>query len=179
MFNTLQLDTQKRLASLAERIYGIEPEATTSLEFTISMLLERPESLLTNAETAFKRAYPYIYCISASNDDNLQETRIAFMEAKAQEKRDRAYARLNGHTSRCFYVGSSCNLAKRMKEHFGFGASSTYSLQLAHWADGFPELKLTMHAAMYPSDTDSEIIQALEDTLWESHLPMFGKKGGK
>lgn len=179
MFKNLRVETQNRLSSLAAGMAGVEPDETLSIEFTVSTVLDAWEDIFEKLDSASRKAYPYIYCISAVSDDNLPEIRGAFMEAKAQEKRDRAYARLNEHTSRCFYVGSSSNLPKRIREHLGYGAKSTFSLHLAHWAEGFPELKLVLTAAMYPVGTESEILQALEDTLWERNRPMFGRKGSR
>lgn len=143
------------------------------------MVLDNWEEIFEKLDSGSRKAYPYVYCLSAVSDDNLPEIRAAFMEAKSQEKRDRAYARLNERISRCFYVGSSNNLPKRIREHLGWGAKSTFSLHLAHWADGFPELMLVLNAAMYPSDTEREVLQALEDTLWEKSCPMFGRKGSR
>ena len=88
-----------------------------------------------------------------------------------------AYPRLNAQAT-CFYVGSSQSVAKRLKEHLGFGAGKTYALQLVHWARPL-SLELDFVCAKYAENTPIEAIQALEDTLWETSKPMFGRQGRK
>ena len=71
---------------------------------------------------------------------------------------------------------SSYNLLKRLKEHLGYGAKDTYALQLAHWAREM-NLDIEVVCAEYPEGIGQEILQTLEDTLWETLKPMFGRKG--
>ena len=68
---------------------------------------------------------------------------------------------------------------QRFKEHIGYGAKSTYALHLSHWAQDFPYLELTCHYAQYQEGTAQNLLQALEDALWEKKTPMFGRKGSK
>jgi len=42
----------------------------------------------------------------------------------------------------------------------------------------FPlNLELGFTCAKYPVDVSEEVLQALEDTLWDQLKPMFGRKG--
>jgi hypothetical protein len=62
--------------------------------------------------------------------------------------------------------------------HLGFSASATYALQLVHWARPLL-LELDFVCARYAENTPFEVVQALEDTLWETRKPMFGRQGRK
>jgi hypothetical protein len=97
------------------------------------------------------------------------------VKAKARKTRWRAYPHLNAQRT-CLYVGSSRSLATRLRDHLGFGPKGTYALQLLHWAPPL-SLQLEFVCARYAEDTPTEVIAALEDTLWEARRPMFGRKG--
>jgi GIY-YIG catalytic domain len=115
----------------------------------------------------------YFECRSTSID--LARVERTFASAKARKAHHRAYPRFNAQGT-CFYVGSSQSVARRFKEHLGFGASKTYALQLVHWARPL-SLELDFVCAKYAENTRFEVIQALEDTLWETRKPMFGRQG--
>lgn len=117
----------------------------------------------------------YFECCSPSID--LDEVRQIFAASKANDTNDRAYPRLNSDR-KCFYVGSSQSVAKRLTEHLGYGAKKTYALQFIHWARPL-SLRIEFVCARYPESTPSAVIQALEDTLWETKKPMFGRQGRK
>jgi len=120
-----------------------------------------------------KASLYYFDCRSTGID--LAVVERAFAKAKARKTRKRAYPRLNAQAT-CLYVGSSQSVARRFQEHLGFGASGTYALQLVHWARPL-SLELDFVCARYADDTPIEVIQALEDTLWETRKPMFGRQG--
>jgi hypothetical protein len=120
----------------------------------------------------------YLYAISrVSLVPSNEIVSHAFSVAKASEKGKRAYARLNTPSS-CIYVGSSEKIHQRIKEHLGYGAKGTYSLQLAAWAVPH-NLSLKLWCAQYSEDTASGVLQALEDTLWSELKPMFGRQGAR
>lgn len=178
MFNELTKQTKARLTALVSSLVDIHPIRTDTIEFKISAVLDSPDSLITLMATEPEKGRPYIYSLSVIECSNLETIRQKFSEAKDERKKGRAYARLNTQSS-CFYVGSSYDFQKRCKEHMGFGTKSTYALQLAHWAQGFPSLRLRLDYAQYQVGTGQDILQALEDTLWDNLKPMFGRKGGK
>ena len=109
------------------------------------------------------------------NNPDLVEVELAYIKAKAEKKNGRAYSRFI-RRSRVFYVGSSWNLLKRIEEHLGYGAKDTYALQIVHWA-GAMNLEIEVICAEYPEGIEKEILQTLEDTLWDTLKPMFGRKG--
>jgi hypothetical protein len=179
MFNDLQIQAKKRLEEIFNRLTGVTPTRTGIIEFSISEVLNTQEKLIESVAGCSKKGLPYVYTLSISEDNQLDAIRESFSKAKAQEKNGRAYARLNKKPSYCFYVGSSFDFSKRYKEHIGYGAKATYALHLAHWAQDFPSLQLTLAYAEYQQGTEQDLLQALEDALWEKLQPMFGRQGSK
>lgn len=120
----------------------------------------------------------YLYTISRQSSDPSNENLAgSFAHAKASEKGQRAYARSNA-PSPCIYVGSSGKIHQRIKEHLGYGAKGTYSLQLSAWAASL-SLHLKLWCAQYPASTPPDVLQALEDALWSQLRPMFGRQGAR
>jgi len=117
----------------------------------------------------------YFDCCAPGID--LSKVEQTFAVAKAHETNDRAYPRLNAK-GQCFYVGSSQSVAKRLSEHLGYRARKTYALQLIYWARPLA-LELEFVCARYAESTPPAVVQALEDTLWETKVPMFGRQGRK
>lgn len=118
----------------------------------------------------------YIYQFSVE-DDVCEELHGAFKEAKETRKNDRAYCRLNP-ASALLYVGSSSDLVSRIKQHLGFGSKGTYAMQLCHWLPDI-EGSLRIQAWRFSKEIDGTVVQAIEDGLWASTRPMFGRQGAR
>ncbi len=96
--------------------------------------------------------------------------------ALAAGEKSRSVARDNRVSSSCLYVGSTTgsSLQSRIGQHFGFGYAGTYALHLSHWQGTPFEVRLTV--ATYEG-VEPRVIQELEDYLWSTVQPMFGKTG--
>jgi len=177
-FFALPEQTQSALASLSVAVGGVIPVNVRTWKIDMSALPTVPDGvdLIQQVSDWAGKSKACLYCFeNQSRDVDLVAVELAFTDAKDRVTNARAYPRLNLHGS-CFYVGSSQSLAKRFKEHLGFGASETYALQLTHWARPL-DLKLEFVCAKYPDGTTPEVIHALEDTLWQTRKPMFGRQG--
>lgn len=178
-FSPLPTQAQAALASISAAVDGVLPASVRSWPIDVAELsVEAAGSALVKDISdwagASQRCLYYFEC--RSTDVDLAAVERAFVKAKARKTDQRAYPRLNGEGT-CFYVGSSRSVAKRVRDHLGYGAKGTYALQLVHWA---PEsLQLDFVCARYADDTPFEVVQALEDTLWETKRPMFGRQGRK
>jgi len=79
------------------------------------------------------------------------------------------------------YVGSKeHNIKKRMKEHLGLNNNrSTYSLFLKDWwpTNTVITVKIWSMEKLLKHDDKYEMLQILEDLIWEEYKPIFGKKG--
>lgn len=118
------------------------------------------------------RAALYVFAISES--DQVERVADAFRKARGNVEN---LPRDHGALSNILYVGSSRNLPKRLRDHFGLGSAKTYGLKLNKWLPA--DVSLELHYAFYSQETGAIAIAALEDALWEVHKPMFGRKGGK
>lgn len=124
---------------------------------------------------SYKSKFIYIFYINSlfTHSDLFKE----FLDNK--KKNDLSFcAASTERTTNTLYVGQSSSILSRVKEHLGHGAQRTYSMQLAHWARPL-NLDLTITCARYPGDTDAQALQDLEDTLWDTLLPLLGKRGGR
>ena len=121
-----------------------------------------------------------IYLLQVIHGGDVEAIREAFADAKKHDRVERrAYPRMNEGSaagSRCLYVGSSADIGKRLREHLGYGARQTYALQLAHWARDL-RLEVEFVCVKYEGTEDKEVLQALEDTLWDELQPLFGRRG--
>jgi hypothetical protein len=179
-FARLPAQTQATLAQLSAEVGGITPIEVRSWSVaTASLPVELAGLPLLEEVNAWadksKSCLYFLECEGANVD--LAAVEDAFARAKAHEANDRAYARLNAQC-RCFYVGSSQSVAKRLNDHLGYGARGTYALQLHHWARPL-SLVLEFVCAKYADNTPFSVVQALEDTLWQTRQPMFGRQGRK
>lgn len=176
-FKALSDLTRAHLLQLADRVTHAAPTDIRNMRVSTHQLdpaIEQ-EDLLDEASTWMRKDYRYLYYVQVMNNPDLAKVESAFSNAKKAKKNGRVYPRFNNQ-SEFLYVGSSSNIFQRFKEHLGYGSRSTYSLQLAHWARDL-NLALDFICARYGKDMDSDVIQAIEDELWNGLLPMFGRKG--
>jgi len=83
------------------------------------------------------------------------------------------------HPDSCsLYVGTSESLYERFRTHLGRGTGkTTWALYLSAWA---VQLKTKFVVEYYEfTETVTEDVELIEGVLWDSLLPLFGKKGGK
>lgn len=180
IFSALPAQTQSALASLSSAVSGVVPIDVRTWQIDISALPSEKDGLQLIKEVfkwagKSKACLYYFECCSPGID--LANVERAFSDAKAHDASDRAYPRLNV-SGKCFYVGSSQSVAKRLTEHLGYGATKTYALQFIHWARPL-SLHIEFVCAKYPETTPTGVVQTLEDTLWETKQPMFGRQGRK
>jgi len=176
-FKSLPDYARKHLLELAARVTDIVPIDTGSLRVQTRQLDPEIEqrALLDKVSTQTCKNHLYLYYFQVVNNPNLAEIERTFLNTKETEKNRRAYPRFN-HQSKFLYVGSSFNISQRFKDHLGYGSKRTYSIQLAHWACNL-NLELDCIYAKYPQDIAHDVIQVIEDTLWDELRPMFGRRG--
>lgn len=87
------------------------------------------------------------------------------------------FCRWNDVLSDYLYIGRSQKLRSRLKQHLGAGNEGIFAMHMLRWATG---VQCKVEISYYQFDLlDDLIIQALEDALWQSFNPMFGRKGEK
>lgn len=169
---------QEALARVSAAVDGATPEAVAAWPIAVAELPADADgcSLLGAVRDwacGSKRCLYYLDCSAPLVD--LAAIAETFPVTKAQARGARAFPRRN-LPSECLYVGSSQSIVKRLREHLGYGAPSTYALQLRHWARPL-SLHLEFCCASYAETTHYSVVQTLEDALWESKGPMFGRRG--
>lgn len=75
------------------------------------------------------------------------------------------------------YVGRSKSLKTRLRQHLGAGGAGVYAMHLERWATGI-DADLSISYMQFVNQHDL-LVQAIEDGIWESLRPAFGRKGGK
>jgi hypothetical protein len=86
--------------------------------------------------------------------------------------------------SQILYVGSSkaSNLNTRMRNHFGVGSKSVYSLHLKHWIkeDFQNNIRVDLFQIDSPENRYQNInlLELIEQGFWDELKPMFGKRSG-
>jgi len=176
-FKALPEHTREHLLQLAARVTDVVPIEIGSFRISTRKLNSNIEqkTLLDEVAARTHKNYLYLYYVQVMNNPDLAEVKRSFSNAKEREKKRRAYPRFN-RQSAFFYVGSSSNISQRFKEHLGYGSEKTYSIRLAHWA-GSLNLELDFVYARYRESIAPDVIQVIEDTLWDTLSPMFGRKG--
>lgn len=119
-----------------------------------------------------------IYLIDAQKIDakTMESIRRLFGKDQKAKLPERKYSQWNNRDGRCLYVGSSQKMRRRLKEHLGFGTEHTYALNLVHWASEL-DLALSVRILKFPKEIDYQLIQHLEDVVWEMEKPLFGRQG--
>jgi hypothetical protein len=87
------------------------------------------------------------------------------------------YCRVNrDHAdSLTLYVGRSKTLRARLRQHLGAESRGVYAMHMLRWASG---IDAQIHVSyMKFEGQDDLLIQAIEDGLWTSLRPTFGRKG--
>jgi hypothetical protein len=135
---------------------------------------------------------PTIYAIFAENkfadQERLKAIKEKFARLKTNHKKDGknyAVSKINEDyweiSKLCLYIGSSANIFSRLKNHLGIGGKSrgSSSLYLSDWWWD-PENKIKIYLwdfGDYLSKHREISLHDIEDLLWASCHPLFGKEG--
>jgi hypothetical protein len=189
-FDALPNLVRQHLQDLADSVVGVVSEEQNSWIIHTSELGAKSNipGVVEEVRRWAGKGSKFLYYLQLLGQPDLDAIRKAYSSSRKRDKGTRAYARLiknqpfspnrGEEPLTCFYVGSSSNVSLRLKEHLGYGAKATFSLQLAHWTEGL-DLELKFICAKYRGFERSEVYQALEDTLWDQLTPIFGRRGGR
>ncbi len=122
----------------------------------------------------------YIYRFSVGNHSTSKVLRESLTDTKSSADNTRKYSRVDSasNDALCLYVGGSKSVTQRMKQHLGYSHSAVYSLHLKSWPnpqDSFVIIEILKCLG----DVGQDVLQAIEDSLWQSSMPLFGKQGAK
>ncbi len=172
-FSRLSFQASENMTEIARRCLSVVPADHRAWTFNTSNLATGVLPLVEDIKK-WDRPGSYIYYFQCAGDADLAKILDVFRYSKLRDKGLRSYARPN-EVSPCLYVGGSKNIVARLKQHLGYStARGTYSLQLLHWATSL-SFDLILSCALYSSEHAQDVLQALEDTLWDINMPMLGR----
>ncbi|ELA7195914.1 hypothetical protein RAL08_004499 [Vibrio parahaemolyticus] len=120
----------------------------------------------------------YLYIVEFSENitiEQIKNSREAFR--RVRESKDINFSRdnIDNDPHRTIYVGTSQGIKERFRTHLGVGKGrSTWALYLSEWLE--EEVIITTVPLLNFTQDETQLI---EDVIWDSCKPMFGKKGGK
>ncbi|MFH2046716.1 MAG: hypothetical protein ABIK92_16410 [Pseudomonadota bacterium] len=170
----------KKLRAIADGLVGLYPIETKTVKFNTKILdhESNPPELVNEFYTWEKvQKSIFVYYFSVLQDADLEIIQKRITDAKKEKLAQRAYPRINS-PSRYLYVGSSREIAKRIKEHLGFGYEKTYAMNLAFWCNDL-NLDMDIFCMRYNPTATKEVIQAFEDGLWDHLKPLLGRQGAR
>lgn len=182
-----EFDKQKDFINRAEKVEFGEPSVNQLLKRDKGKFVIDPVLLKLISDSKDKKAI-YVFELSGKTD----YTRLIDAFSNNQLKKERTsglsnktyhVSKFNGEcvrlNSTIIYVGSKeKDLLQRMKQHLGveqIKSRSVYSLYLNDW---WPiNIPVLIKIWFFPKETEPEVLQLMEDALWEGLFPLFGKKG--
>lgn len=145
----------------------------------LEITLERIEELIDDIPSGYRKTdkgNDYVYVIRASA--NMQD-QVARLGAQLEDARKSAddYCRVNSENTNtdALYVGRSKTLKVRLRQHLGAENRGIYSMHLQRLATG-NDTKISISYMRFENKEDL-LVQAIEDSLWASLRPAFGRKG--
>lgn len=122
------------------------------------------------------REIDYVYVIRLQPD---KQALVPVLWAQLEAARTLAddYCRVNKENANAnaLYVGRSKKLKSRLTQHLGTEQRGIYSMHLQRWATG-NDAKISISYMKFEKQEDL-LVQAIEDGIWSSLKPAFGRKG--
>jgi len=116
-----------------------------------------------------------IYRLTVNNQAGANSLRDAFVGYEPQD--GHKLARNNDvNDSTAVYVGSSQKIGQRLQQHLYTCARGTYALKMHLWCPVAVN-SIAVEIAVVRGNIQAAVIQDIEDALWRSSRPMFGKIG--
>jgi len=124
--------------------------------------------------------HPALYSLSVENAEIAEAIRNAFDGLPAEQERGYRLPRRNpgGEGQTTLYVGGSEGIRRRLREHIGSAPVGTYALNMQRWCPEFDGV-VTVSVQSFSPEVHRDCRQDLEDTLWDSLQPIFGKRGAR
>ena len=185
--NDLIKRAQNTLSEQLKRLDRVITKDWISLEFN-SLDFRTDENIKELCETISKHSTPVIYRIyvnSVTDQKTLVSNYLSFHESNRKKQRgvDRFnISKFNGGDSLTLYVGSSAKFKSRLESHLGKGSIRTFALKINKWDNALDyKLKINVFKVEYldGSPVPQNVLELIEQEVWDIHRPVFGKKSGK
>lgn len=170
----------KNTESILQLLKSVELKQIDSIEIKACNLINKQKrSVLYNQVATFKEK-KCIYLFTIQDWENhILKIKSAFEIFNKGNKprvlgKTHNTSRYNAkHNSSTLYVGTSKNILQRLKQHLGDGNKRTYSLDLIHWFPKNIDLILDIYSINH-----QEVIELVEQAIWDETKPLFGKRSG-
>lgn len=116
-----------------------------------------------------------IYRLTVNDQAGANRLRQAFVGYEPQEGHKLARNN-NVANSTTVYVGSSQKIGQRLQQHLNTCAVGTYALKMHLWCPDANN-RISVEVSTVRGAPEASLVQDIEDALWRSSLPMFGKPG--
>lgn len=176
------------LVSVAKKIADIVFPNPIYFEFQLEKLSDHYiEEVVKQVPAGYAKEYEetdFLYIFKLLDADDTKKKSIAGNFTKYRDiqnvvgfegKKD--CCRYNEKMPDYLYIGRSQKLRSRLKQHLGAANEGIFAMHMLRWSAGL-EFRIEVSYYEFKSQ-DNLIIQALEDGLWQSFSPMFGRKGEK
>lgn len=177
---SVRLKKADELRTIADELITIYPIETKTFKFkTASLNLESSAPDLIDKISLWEKQQKsiFIYYFFVSKNADLEIVHKKITDAKTNKLGERSYPRIHS-PSKYLYAGSSKSISNRIKEHLGFGHKDTYAMNLEYWCSDL-NLDVDIVCMRFNPEIKKEIIQALEDGLWDHLKPLLGRRGAR
>ena len=179
-FSKAIASAMSQLQTVQQALQGITCPEIASLTINLRDLSEeRIGERLDAVPTGYgksEKGSDYVYVIQVQDE---QAGRVTTLNAQLDEARKSAddYCRVNSENTNTdtLYVGRSKTLKARLRQHLGAENRGIYSMHLQRWATG-NDTEISISYMRFENKEDL-LVQAIEDGLWASLRPAFGRKG--
>jgi len=131
----------------------------------------------------FVEKFPYdldeitkIFKVNTPKSDNGKKFSLCRINEKSKQ-----WKNVKTNNNICLYVGSSKDIQKRLKEHLLNCSPDTYAMHLKTWFPKDVSIKIRIwgFCDFLEGKDDFDYLQNIEDLLWNSYEPLFGRQGKK
>jgi len=174
--------TIKSLKSIPPRRPGESPNLKSEYPWLEKCYRKTDDKMKSNAIYIFSvTRFPYSESKVASIFEKIsQKPKEEKISLCRRNKTSVGWKNVQRDESVCLYVGSSEDIAQRLKEHLFLCNRGTYAMHLEGW---FPKnITITVNIWNFHdflSGEDSDYLQYIEDILWNHYKPLFGRQGKK
>lgn len=148
-----------------------------SEKYTADLLKSVPTG---HGRESYSTDFIYVFKLITMNKEYTVNLNRLFIEARdLQNSTDyegkKDYCKNNESKSTYLYVGRSKKLRSRLSQHLGAKHEGIYAMHLQRWAT---QLNCEIEVSYYSLDGQPNlVVQSIEDGIWETVTPMFGRQG--
>lgn len=179
-------NSKKTLENLAMELDMIEIVAFQ--DFVLETVDFRDLYVFKEAVVFPKTLFPIIYSIelldSEIREDLIERFKKFSKANKTLKIKKIKHSKYNDNVanSSVLYVGSSINdFSSRLKDHLGLKGHSTYALHLSKWDENLKySIRIKTYEIKHMNGTivDRDIVEIVEQQIWDKLQPVFGKRSG-